>query len=381
MITTVQEFYQNYMMKDGDLLAEELLNKPFFRLKYELQALISFFKLDNVPDWNSTTYYKESDAVFYNNRFWVCIKPSRGSAPDSNSSNWVLSSFDVLTGAKIAIETEEHIISGVTNSVAFTNFPRVVFLNGFLLDSSEYRVNDDNTVTLISKYFNLDDIVTAIITSNTINETNSPIVGIEEHISDGKSNSITFTNTPKILFVNSVMISSSEYSINGNTVTFTSTLDPGIVVSSLIISNTTNGANFTITTEEFTSNGQSNFVTFTNDPNLVFLNGALLNLNEYNINNNFVSFLPGVLKSGDIISFVSIRNSINKIKKHEHTYIASEDNNVISVPSDMDLTSIFVYRNGVILRSLTYTVNNHTKEISFIPGTLSDGDWVLIQVV
>jgi hypothetical protein len=183
------------------------------------------------------------------------------------------------------------------------------------------------------------------------------------------------------------LLSSGEYSIDKNTVTFLSrVLKSGDVVSSVIIKNSS-GTALTVDTEEYIVDGASDTITFTNPPKMIFLNGVLLGSSEYTVDNstNIVTFLSKVLNSGDVVTATtnntsSSSNVTGGTKKYEHTYSAV-DNNVIAVPADMDLTTIIVYNNGVVLRSLTYTANNTTKEITFVPGTLSDDDWVLVQVV
>jgi hypothetical protein len=418
MITTVQEFYQNYMMKDGDLLAEEFLNKPFFRLKYELQALFSLFKLDNVLDWDPAKYYEESDKVFFDNHFWICKNPSKGSVPALNNPDWSFGAPDGFftggSGTVLAINNEEHRVDGATYNVTFTNIPHLVFLNGVLLGSSEYRLdNTINVSTFLSKTPNTDDIISFVSIKNTTDLT----INIEEHIVDDTTDNITFAILPEAIFLNGVLLSPSEYNIDGNTATFTSkNLKSDDVVTAITTNSTKNKAT---NIEEHNVDESTDSVTFTNLPQLIFLNGVLLNSSDYILDSKTktATFPSKNFKSSDVITALSTNytssgssyssstssttssdssssstssgstsssstssSTSSGTRRYEYTYSTS-DNNTITVPSDMDLTSITVYNDGVALRSSTYTVDNTAKKITFDSGTLSDGDWVLIQVV
>lgn len=69
MFTTLDEFYNNYRIKNGDVPDEITLNKGIMRLKREireLKSLIDILMNNPLETWNSSKYYEADEYVSYN---------------------------------------------------------------------------------------------------------------------------------------------------------------------------------------------------------------------------------------------------------------------------------------------------------------------------
>jgi len=109
-----------------------------------------------------------------------------------------------------SVETEEQHVTGLTDTVTFAQYPKVIFLNGVLVNTSEYTL-EDNTVTFATKQLDNNDVVFAITLKNRTTE----IRQLEKIYHDIDNNIITITEDIVLssiqVFVNGVLLKSSMY--------------------------------------------------------------------------------------------------------------------------------------------------------------------------
>lgn len=93
MITDLEDFYENYTIKNNEIPNEVTLNRGIMRLKREIRELKSLVDiLYNKPleTWSSSKYYEIDEYVSYNNHNYKSkINGNHGLEPGV-SSDWEL---------------------------------------------------------------------------------------------------------------------------------------------------------------------------------------------------------------------------------------------------------------------------------------------------
>lgn len=99
MITTLEEYYENYRVKNSDVPTEETLNKGPMRLKREIRELKSLIDIiigKSLEPWNSSKYYEQDEYVSYNGQNYKSLVNGNHGLEPSVSSDWELVSIRSL---------------------------------------------------------------------------------------------------------------------------------------------------------------------------------------------------------------------------------------------------------------------------------------------
>lgn len=93
MFTTLDEFYNNYRIKNNDVPDEITLNKGIMRLKREIREIKSLVDIImGIPleEWNPSKYYESDEYITYNgSNYKSKVMGNKGLEPGV-SSDWEL---------------------------------------------------------------------------------------------------------------------------------------------------------------------------------------------------------------------------------------------------------------------------------------------------
>ena len=112
-----------------------------------------------------------------------------------------------------------------SKTLGFTGREFQVFVNGVLMDDSDFTASNNNTITLASAA-NLNDVVTIVVVAKDI-----PIADFVPSGGDG-----TFTGREFQVFVNGVLMDGSDFTAsNNNTITLASAANLNDIVTIIVV--------------------------------------------------------------------------------------------------------------------------------------------------
>lgn len=91
MITTLEEFWRDYRIKNGDIPNETTLNRGQFRIKRELRELHSVAIIlsgISLPEWQKDWSYEADEYVYFSGRNWVSTLDGNAGNEPGKSSLW-----------------------------------------------------------------------------------------------------------------------------------------------------------------------------------------------------------------------------------------------------------------------------------------------------
>jgi hypothetical protein len=101
MFVSLQEFFDNYRIKNGKQPNETVLNKGLMRLKREVRELESVFNIilgNELPAWSNTIYYETDEYVQHGGAFYKSlVSQNLGIAPGVTAgwaTSWVVINID-----------------------------------------------------------------------------------------------------------------------------------------------------------------------------------------------------------------------------------------------------------------------------------------------
>lgn len=93
MFTTLDEFENDYTIKNGDIPSEVTLNKGVMRLKREIRELKSIIDIlvgNSLEPWSSSKFYEVDEYVSYNGKNYKSSVNGNTNIEPGTSSEWVL---------------------------------------------------------------------------------------------------------------------------------------------------------------------------------------------------------------------------------------------------------------------------------------------------
>lgn len=223
MQTTLNNFYSEYGIRNGQAPNETVLNRGLLRLKREIREIYSILQIIQgkpIEEWNPDKIFELDEYVQYNGAIYKSILDTNYSMyPDGAEGAWEAVSFDTLKHSNVAFE--HNYITATEGQRKFNVTFRIdalpmVFVNGILISPDNYTW-DSKSVTLKSAVA-LGRVVTVVTgiayESERICARRQMIASAEQY-----TFTVPFDLVTPSVFVNGVLISEGEYTYTKTSVT------------------------------------------------------------------------------------------------------------------------------------------------------------------
>lgn len=223
MQTTLNNFYSEYGIRNGQAPNETVLNRGLLRLKREIREIYSILQIIQgkpIEEWNPDKIFELDEYVQYKGAIYKSILDTNYSMyPDGSEGAWEAVSFDTLKHSNVAFE--HNYITATEGQRKFNVTFRIdalpmVFVNGILISPDNYTW-DSKSVTLKSAVA-LGRVVTVVTgiayESERICARRQMIASAEQYTFN-----VPFDLVTPSVFVNGVLISEDEYTYTKTSVT------------------------------------------------------------------------------------------------------------------------------------------------------------------
>ena len=92
MFSTLEEYFENYRVRNDQPPSETVLNRGPFRLKREIRELKSLTDIiigEDIEEWNPDKFYEQDEYVQYNSRIYRSKIDANHSKTPGVSQDWV----------------------------------------------------------------------------------------------------------------------------------------------------------------------------------------------------------------------------------------------------------------------------------------------------
>lgn len=153
MFTTLDQFFNDYCVKNNQQPNETVLNRSALRLKRELRELKSkqdvSFGID-IEEWNANKLYEIDEYVQYNGLVYKSnVDQNYSIKPTSTNGNWVLSDIPVIQKSNQTFKTVSYIANDQQREF-YTNYrldnAPCVFKNGILVHSTDFTYTTNKVI-------------------------------------------------------------------------------------------------------------------------------------------------------------------------------------------------------------------------------------------
>lgn len=234
MFVTLEDFFNNYRIKNQQQPNETVLNRGLMRLKREtreLKAVIDILTGVTLPVWNNGKIYEGDEYVTYGELIYKSrIDQNFNNVPTpTDTTYWQLITIDSVAASKGAV-IKHHVYNTTNGQVTFvTPFnlegTPMVFSDGILLPTDKFTVTNNTTVTLSAPCV-LGETVTIIagvtydsslvIAKQTFTSTAGQYLFITDFVLKSPS-----------VFVDGLLISETDYTWYNKTIEFDTPLTVG----------------------------------------------------------------------------------------------------------------------------------------------------------
>ena len=234
MQTTLNNFYSEYGIRNGQAPNETVLNRGLLRLKREIREIYSILQIIQgkpIEELNPDKIFELDEYVQYNGAIYKSILDTNYSMyPDGSEGAWEAVSFDTLRHSNVAFE--HNYITATEGQRKFNVTFRIdalpmVFVNGILISPDNYTW-DSKSVTLKSAVA-LGRVVTVVTgiayESERICARRQMIASAEQY-----TFTVPFDLVTPSVFVNGVLISENEYTYTKTSVTLNVPAQSGDVI-------------------------------------------------------------------------------------------------------------------------------------------------------
>lgn len=121
MITTLEEFWKNYRIKNGDIPNETTLNRGQFRIKRELRELHSVAMIlsgSELPQWQKDWSYEADEYVYFAGRNWVSTADGNTGNEPGKSSLWKEVLIPSVSSLASRMATLENEVTKIKNQIS-----------------------------------------------------------------------------------------------------------------------------------------------------------------------------------------------------------------------------------------------------------------------
>lgn len=241
MFVTLEDFFDNYRIKNQQQPNETVLNRGLLRLKRETRELKSIVDVligNNLSDWNSNKIYEQDEYVLYND----LVYKSRQDRNFNNipyyddETNWEIITIDSNSGSKQTV-IKSHTFTATENQTTFIlpfNIEGVplVFVEGLLLSPDVVTVSNNIEIQL-STVIAVNETVTII---GGVTYDSSLVIAKERFVATAGQYlfETSFNIKNPSVFINGILIDETEYVWSNNTINLN---DPLIGNETVIIGN------------------------------------------------------------------------------------------------------------------------------------------------
>ena len=237
MFVTLEDFFNNYRIKNQQQPNETVLNRGLMRLKREtreLKSVIDILTGVTLPTWNNGKIYEADEYVTHAELIYKSrIDQNFNVAPTpTDTTNWQLITIDSVAAAKGTV-IKHHVYTATDGQTVFVTPFNVesnpmIFSDGILLSSDKFVVTNNTTITLTMPCV-ANEMIT-IIAGLTYD---SSLVVAKQSFTSTAGQYIFETDfavkNPSV-FVDGVLINESEYTWYNGTIEFNNPLSAGKTV-------------------------------------------------------------------------------------------------------------------------------------------------------
>lgn len=158
MFVTLEEFFNDYRIKNGKQPNETVLNRGLMRLKREsreIESLMKIFTGQELNEWDSLNYYEVDEYVQYNGlKYRSRISNNLNNIPVYNDTvNWELITLNQIDSGNGNFEYKEYTaLDAQTQFITPFNMEGtpMVWVEGILLDTSRYNKVSNTEIEIIN---------------------------------------------------------------------------------------------------------------------------------------------------------------------------------------------------------------------------------------
>lgn len=173
--TTIEQFFEDFRIKNNQQPNETVLNRGLLRLKREireLKTLIDLIQGKEIEEWNESKIYEIDEYVMYNGLVFKSNIDTNFDKNPQTSGFWTLQTIDTVKNKNSVFEYNTIVSSEnqLVFNVDFTlNSRPAVFIEGLLIDAAEFTWNS-NSVTFVTPVANKRrvTIISGIAYENTL---------------------------------------------------------------------------------------------------------------------------------------------------------------------------------------------------------------------
>ena len=140
MFSTLEEFFRDYRVKNGQVPCEVVFNRGPMRLKREIRELKSIQDIiigNDIPIWNPTTRYEVDEYVYYSGKIYRSKADSNFNyRPAENQNFW----------EKISIVSLKELLQRIQNLERHAS--NITYYAGSNLNLSGTTMNLNNSITV-----------------------------------------------------------------------------------------------------------------------------------------------------------------------------------------------------------------------------------------
>lgn len=140
MFSTLEEFFRDYRVKNGQVPCEVVFNRGPMRLKREIRELKSIQDIiigNDIPIWNPTTRYEVDEYVYYSGKIYRSKADSNFNyRPAENQNFW----------EKISIVSLKELLERIQNLE--THASNITYYAGSNMNLSGTTMNLNNSITV-----------------------------------------------------------------------------------------------------------------------------------------------------------------------------------------------------------------------------------------
>ena len=140
MFSTLEEFFRDYRVKNGQVPCEVVFNRGPMRLKREIRELKSIQDIiigNDIPIWNPTTRYEVDEYVYYSGKIYRSKADSNFNyRPAENQNFW----------EKISIVSLKELLQRIQNLE--THASNITYYAGSNMNLSGTTINLNNSITV-----------------------------------------------------------------------------------------------------------------------------------------------------------------------------------------------------------------------------------------
>ncbi len=223
--TSLEQFYKNYRIKNEQQPNETTLNRPVMRLKREVRELKSVLDIitgSDIEEWTSSRFYETDEYVKYKDSYYISLSDDNiGNTPSNGSDFWNRVSLTKINETPATVcYVDEFVADGENTYFSVSknlSSDPLVFFDGVLISSASYTYN--------SRYVKFNEIPQKDVKITIVYGTqyiNSVELSKREYTASERQVlfETPFNLTNPSVFVNGILIPSTLYNFEKNSIEF-----------------------------------------------------------------------------------------------------------------------------------------------------------------